>query len=355
MRNKVFTHKVKKANQCASTDNYAKPSIVTTTMWVDINHQVQSQREKPYQAKYMNKKTIICTIFILISTISFFSCKDNIDISKMLAERDSILEANKSQKQELEDLNNVLSIISVGLDSIAIQENILLTNKGNDGVILSRDQILANIDLMANLISRQRNRIQQLGDSISNLKTQTNTDGLKKLQNIINVLNLQLEQKDQVINSLRADINNKNHDINQLRSTITNMRTNVRDLNTKVEEAEKKNVVLKDALTEQDNMINECYVKIGSKKELKNLGLLTGGFLKKKKINYNEVNAAKFNRVDIRQFRQVHLNSSNPKILTPMPNNSSFHFEDEGDGTCSLVITDPTTFWSVCNYLIIQL
>lgn len=303
----------------------------------------------------MNKKSFLFSIFLLVSTIAFFSCRNNVDISKILAERDSILEANKSQKQELEDLNNILTVISIGLDSIATQEKILKTNIGNDGMMLSKEHIFDNIDRLANLISRQRIRIQQLGDSIAQLKTSTNKDGIKNLQNIINVLNLQLEQKNQQINQLRTDVNNKNKDISQLKSTITGMQTKVNNLTTQVEVAEKKIEKQNEAIIIQDDIINECYIKIGTKKELINLGLLSGGFLKKKKVNYNELNAAKFNRVDIRQVTNIPLNSKKPKILTSLPNSNSYHFEDNGNGTKTLVITDPATFWSVSNFLIIQL
>lgn len=90
-------------------------------------------------------------------------------------------------------------------------------------------------------------------------------------------------------------------------------------------------------------------------KQLVASGLLKGGFLQKKKVNYEDVDKSKFNAVDIRKFREVTLKSNNPKILTPQPSNSSFHFEENGDGTCTLVITNPTQFWSVSNFLIIQL
>ena len=97
------------------------------------------------------------------------------------------------------------------------------------------------------------------------------------------------------------------------------------------------------------------YVKIGTKKQLSAAGLLKGGFLQKKKVSYENVDKSKFNAVDIRKFREIQLHSNNPKILTPQPSNRSFHFEESGDGNCTLVITNPTLFWSVSNYLIIQL
>lgn len=51
-------------------------------------------------------------------------------MSSYMQERDSIMQENKAKTQQLEELNGVLETIATGLDSIAIQENILSTIKG---------------------------------------------------------------------------------------------------------------------------------------------------------------------------------------------------------------------------------
>ena len=262
-----------------------------------------------------------------------------------MQERDSIMQENKAKTQQLDELNGVLATIATGLDSIAVQENILFTNKGRDGVMLNRQQIAANLKGMADILARQRAKIKMLQDSLANKKS---SQGVERLQKVVEFLNQQLAEKDQVIQSLRADLNNSKKDITQLRASLSDMRT-------KANNAEQKTKVLTKALSKQDEVINECYVKIGTKKQLSAAGLLKGGFLQKKKVNYEDVDKSKFNAVDIRKFREITLHSSNPKILTPQPSNRSFHFEESGDGNCTLVITNPTLFWSVSNFLIIQL
>lgn len=62
-----------------------------------------------------------------------------------MKERDSLMQENEVRTQQLAELNSVLATIATGLDSIAIQENILFTNKGRDGVMLNRQQIAANL------------------------------------------------------------------------------------------------------------------------------------------------------------------------------------------------------------------
>lgn len=285
-------------------------------------------------------------IMPLLMLIFVFSCKnEKVDMQHYVAERDSILQDNKNKTQQLDELNGVLSTIAIGLDSIAVQENLLFNSSGRDGVRLDKHEIAARLNGMADILARQRAKIQVLQDSLANRKA---SQGVEHLQRVVEFLNQQLAEKDQVIRSLRADLNNSKKDITQLRASLSDMKS-------RAVRAENKTQVLTTALSKQDDVINECYVRIGTKKQLSAAGLLKGGFLQKKKVNYEDVDKSKFNAVDIRKFCEITLKSNNPKILTPQPSNRSFHFEESGDGSCTLVITNPTLFWSVSNYLIIQL
>lgn len=290
-------------------------------------------------------------ILVLWAFASILACKnERVDMAGYMKERDSLIIENQANKEELEELNSIISTVSAGLDSIAIQEGILYSGKTRDGVALNRNQIIANINSMAEILKRQREKIQSLQDSLAMRSANPNksSQSIEKLQNVIAFLNKQLAEKDNEIQSLRRDVNSKNKDINQLRTSLSDMRN-------RAEKAENRTQVVTQALAKQDEIINECYIKIGTKKQLVASGLLKGGFLQKKKVNYEDVDKSKFNAVDIRKFREVTLKSNNPKILTPQPSNNSFHFEENGDGTCTLVITNPTQFWSVSNFLIIQL
>ena len=290
-------------------------------------------------------------ILLLWAFASILACKnERVDMAGYMKERDSLIIENQANKEELAELNSIISTVSAGLDSIAIQEGILYSGKTRDGVALNRNQIIANINSMAEILKRQREKIQSLQDSLAMRSANPNksSQSIEKLQNVIAFLNKQLAEKDNEIQSLRRDVNSKNKDINQLRTSLSDMRN-------RAEKAENRTQVVTQALAKQDEIINECYIKIGTKKQLVASGLLKGGFLQKKKVNYEDVDKSKFNAVDIRKFREVTLKSNNPKILTPQPSNSSFHFEENGDGTCTLVITNPTQFWSVSNFLVIQL
>lgn len=254
-------------------------------------------------------------IMPLLMLVFVFSCKnEKVDMQHYVAERDSILQDNKNKTQQLDELNGVLSAIAIGLDSIAVQENLLFNSSGRDGVRLDKHEIAARLNGMADILARQRAKIQALQDSLANRKT---SQSVEHLQRVVEFLNQQLAEKDQVIKSLRADLNNSKKDITQLRASLSDMKN-------RAVKAENKTQVLTTALSKQDDVINECYVRIGTKKQLLASGLLKGGFLQKKKVNYEDVDKSKFNAVDIRKFREITLKSNNPKILTPQPSNRSF-------------------------------
>lgn len=276
------------------------------------------------------------------------------DVSKIVAERDSLAQQNAYQSAQLENMNSFINTISNGLDSIAQQEDFFRV-QGGEGIGVSQEQMKQNLKALSELLARQRSRISMLEDS---LKTNgANTEGL---QNIIAFLNVQLDAKEKAINKLRSEINSKNMDIAQLQSRIVAINENaaknekqnqmkIASLNENVEKLERKTQVQQQALVTQSNMINECYMKIATKKQLKQAGILDG-----KKLNAGGLSPNNFVRVDIRQFKEITINSKKPRILTAMPQ-SSYTLVRNSDGTSQLSITNPTVFWSTSNYLVISL
>ena len=120
---------------------------------------------------------------------TLFSCSGkSSDMKQILAERDSIINANKAKDAELNELNNFVTTISDGLDSLALQENILLSSKGKDGTTMSREQIKENLKFFEELLARQRMKIQQLQDSVTS-KGASNQN-IAKLNSIIDFLSI---------------------------------------------------------------------------------------------------------------------------------------------------------------------
>ena len=216
------------------------------------------------------------------------------------------------------------------------------TNKGREGTIVDKDQLKKNLDMFEETLNRQKQRITQLADSL-----RARGENLSKLSHLVTYLNQQLDEKNSLINRLRSELENKNVNISKLQKQITTLTEDNAQLSQRVETQVK-------ALNTQTEMINEGYVKIGTKKSLSDLGIISGGFLKKKKVNPNAIQQGQFMRVDIRYFKEIPLNSGNPKVLTQMPA-SSYRITKTAKNQSVLNILDPTAFWSISNYLIIQL
>lgn len=281
----------------------------------------------------MNK---ICFVYVLVA-ILLSGCKgETVDVSGIVAERDSIKEVSVRQQQELDNLNAFVGAVSNGLDSIVIQEGFIRI-QNPEGPGMTREQMKKSLAELADMLARQRSRIAQLEDSLN-----LNGTGAEGLHKIVEYLNAQLEAKEKVISQLRAEVNNKNTDIARLQSKITT-------LNEDVEKLDKKNQIQQQALVTQSDMMNECFMKIGTRKQLKQAGIMDS-----KKLNAGGLTPEKFVKVDIRQLKELQLQSKKPKILTTMPQ-SSYSIVRNSDGTSLLTINDPTLFWSSSNYLVISL
>lgn len=289
-----------------------------------------------------SKLTTQIATFLLALTSLVSSCKDDNRMQEMMQARiDSLETTNASQASQLKDITDFMTVVSEGLDSIAEQEQLLMdSGRGVEGGKLTKEQLRENLKAFAALLERQRNRISELEDSLT-----SRGRSMASLRNVITYLNQQLDEKNNTIASLQASLNNKNVDIQKLRKQVTNLATAKEEL----EETVKNQG---EALVVQSDVINEGYVKIGTKKELKQAGLLSGGFLSKKKLDVSKFQNGGFQKVDIRNFTEINIPSEKIKILTQMPESS--YYITENDNSSTLKILNPTVFWSVSNYLVIQ-
>lgn len=272
-------------------------------------------------------------VALLFVMICLNSCKGGDEqarkISMLEMERDSILSANGQ-------LNSFLDIVSQSMDSIMLQEGYLLNMQDAEGKPVSdKERLMKNLDLFGELLERQRSRIELLEDSLTNLSDAQNV----KFLNILRGLQAQIKEKDEMISELKVELRKKNANIAQLQSRVT-------ALNEKAQEQET-------IMTVQSDMMNEGYVRVGTKKELQKDGIITRSGLFKKKLNVSNFNAELFTKVDIREFLELTIEGKNPEVITQMPA-SSYQIDENEDGTYTLRILDPTLFWSVSNYLVVQ-
>ena len=280
----------------------------------------------------------LCIVAALLSV----SCGGNKEES-LQKQLDSLQNLYDKQTADYNGLNGYLSVIADGLDSIAAQEGQIFNanNTPGESPALNRQRIKENLTAYQQTLADQRQRIAELEKKLTSEK-----GGLGKLHTIVAMLKQQLEAKDAEVAQLKAELNNKNVSLTQLQArAVALQKTNTMHEQMIAEQNE--------VMKAQDEMVNEGYILIASKAELKKNKVLTGGsLLKKKTVDYNNLDKSLFKRVDIRKVDELTINSKKPKILTPVPQDS-YQLVTEGDKT-QLKVTNPGRFWSISTYLVIQ-
>lgn len=293
----------------------------------------------------MRIKTILMSMLICVVIIPIFtvSCSDKQEnrVAELQAQLDSLTTENQSLFKQQQDASYFLGVITESLDSIAEQENFIRsTGKGVEGKKLSMAEQRQRLRDFAKLLERQRNRIAQLEDSLAN-----KGQGFEKMSSLISFLNQQLDDK--------------NRQLAVLQKQIDSGKLKIKDLNKQLDALAIANDSListlelqQEALVVQDEIINEGYFIVGTKSELKAAGVLSGRGLVRKKLNISNFANADFTKVNISSFTELVINASKITILTSMPK-GTYQIIPNGN-QCKLVITNPTSFWSVSNYLVIQ-
>lgn len=282
-------------------------------------------------------------IFLCLLSLIVASCKNNsIDATSLLAERDSLRNVNSKQKEELDLINSVMTSIHTTIDSIAQEEKYIYTATENK--LYDKKLLMEKLTFLGELLDRQRNVIKHLSDSLANDSSDM-IPTKKKLLSIISFLESQLEAKDITISNLRREISKNNTNIAQLKKTLVNLESNISDL------TEVNSLQLK-ALEVQNEILNKGYFIVGTKKELKEAGIIKANLFRTK-LDIDPAQKDKFTAIDLRSFNELTINAKKIKILSQMPK-SSYYIKNNNDNTSTLIITNIEEFWCLSNYLVIQ-
>lgn len=264
------------------------------------------------------------------------------EILKLVAERDSLKSTSEAQHKRIAEIGRMMTTINSALDSIATEESLLFFSN-SDEMPVRRDDVLKNLERYEAVLRHQQMRIQQLEDSL--VSDSMNVD----FSSMVAHMKVQLAQKDAQIASLREELSNKNVDIERLKGQVASQQTTIANQKDEISRLDRRAKTYGKALEANDKMINTCYVLIGSKKDLERKGVVK----KKKLLGDGALDKSKFAKVDIRKFTEITFEAKRPRILTDIPP-SSYTLTTSGNNSYTLRIKDPTAFWSISNYLVIQ-
>lgn len=257
-------------------------------------------------------------------------------------------EVSKQDSLSLEnqELNEFLDIVAYTMDSINGQEKYLYMNK--DGMpITNKEQIRNNIRIFKFNLEEQQKRIAELEKQLSDAKDNKAT--VRKLRSIIKTLQSQLEEKNQLITQLQEELEKKNFNIAELKTHVQTLSNKVDELVVEAEEAATNLETTKTELAQA----TIGYLIMGTKKELSSAGVLKGGFLKKKRVDNENLDVSKFKSVDTRSVSTLDIPGHDVKIMSSQPSSSYSITENKETKTSLLKIVNSSQFWEASRYLII--
>lgn len=285
------------------------------------------------------KKLILTFAAVLVTASTFFSCGNN--ASGDGSELDSLRALVAEQQEQLNNDEAFAQLISASMDSVIKADgNTILQIK--EGVKPTQQQIKDNLEAYKNVLNSQRERIAQLEASLKNQKSAH----AEQMKAVIAKLTAELDAKDAKIAELEQKIANKDIDIENLQSLVAGLQENVDNLT-------ERNKTQQETISAQTDKINEAYYIIATKKELKQIGLLTGaGLFKNSSLDMSANDVKNFKKIDIRTKTVFLIPGSSPKVLTQAPADS-YKITEDGKNHV-LTITNATKFWSVSKFLVVQ-
>jgi len=291
-------------------------------------------------------KKLLFALVIPVMLIAGGCNQKNEEIARLKVSNDSLRSLGVTKDSTVIDFVNAFNDIQSNLDSIKMKEKII--SKAVDGnseiKARSKDQINSDINMIYKL--QQDNRAM-----VASLRSKLNKSGVHsaQLEDMINNLSKQIEEKDVQIAQLKDDLAKVNVQVTDLTTKVTDLNANVDNLSTQNKE---KQQVIDDRTAE----LNTAYYVVGTSSYLKDKKIITkeGGFigLGKSKELATEMNKSNFTKVDITTLKGISIMKNKATILTSHPK-SSYHLTGKNQSD-SLVITNPKEFWSLSKVLVMN-
>lgn len=283
------------------------------------------------------KKTML---FTLVASLILISC--NGDKLKQAEDRNLILGDSLQVALAYQDsLFSLLNDINDGMEQIKAMENILSSSGNLNGEQISqKDKIANDIQAIQLELKTRKDKLEELEAKLK--KSQAYSSNLKKT---IETLKIQIEEQEQTISTLKTDLAAANIRIGQLGHQVDSLNSEVATVTQEKEIAQEESINLA-------NELNTCYYAIGTKKELKEANILEGGFLKKTKIMKGNFEQNYFTTADKRSLTSLPTHAKKAKILTNHPADSYEIVEEIGSKVINIL--NPDKFWSLSNYLVVQ-
>lgn len=283
--------------------------------------------------KLISKSVLIVAVLAAMLSACDFKTEAH---KKVEMEKDSIQALQKTQLAELEEYLDLIQEVDSGFEAIRNSQNILTfasydSESPSDNM---RQKVADNMYMINNLLIENQAKIAELEEKLQNSDVKST-----KLQRMVNKLTKDLKKKNAEIAELRDVLVSKDYQIDSLLVIFRMAQDREASLIAKTNQQDS-------ILNEQDAQLHRAYFFMGNRRALRENDIN----VKDKESGYR---SELFTPVDMRVFDRLDTGVKSAKILTKHPE-SSYELQRQADNTYVLVIKNPTAFWSVSRYLIIQ-
>ncbi|MBP1616179.1 MAG: hypothetical protein H6Q14_6 [Bacteroidetes bacterium] len=284
-------------------------------------------------------------IYGCLSLCLLASCnvKESKEYKDLQAQRDSLLQKNSSEASEITELMGIVNEVEDNFNEIKEAEQYLTLQTQTKGE-LSKDtkaRINENFNMVKEILKKNKENLDKLNKRLGSSKGEVS--GLKKT---LERLNKELEERSSTILQLQNTLAQKDQE-------IANLNLNVDNLSRKVDDLAQTNTNQAGKISEQDKALNTAYYVFGTSKELKEHKIISGGFLSSTKVLKDAFDKNYFIKVDIRDLKEVPVYAKKAKLLSTHPE-GSYEFAKDKNGEITLRINDYKSFWSLGQFLVIQ-
>ena len=277
---------------------------------------------------------IVCAA-VMASCDSFSGGSKN----QLKAENDSLLMELTQRNAELDEMMGTFNDISEGFRQINAAESRVDLQRGAvaEGSLNAKQQIASDIEFIRKQMEENKEQIAKLQSMLKNSKNNS-----AQLKRAVESLTQELVAKTQRIEELQAELASKNIRIQELDAAVS-------DLSAAKETLAAENEAKAKTVAEQEKSLNAAWFVFGTKSELKAQKILQSGDV----LKSADFNKDYFTQIDIRTTKEIKLYSKRAELLTTHPS-GSYELVKDDKGQLTLKITNPTEFWSVSRYLVIQ-
>ena len=253
-------------------------------------------------------------VLFLIAFVTSCDVERSEKYQTLLAERDSLYTEAVAAKGGFDNALSTINEIENALESIRAAEGIILmeNQEGNTSKAVSE-------------INAIQQTLRENRDKINALEKQLAEQGAKSkaLNQTINRLKKQLDDKDVYINNLKDELQQSRQQIADLSEQVSDLNENISNLNSSLDVMNEMNAVQQETIENQDVMLNTVWVCVAAEPALIEKGIISkGGLFQAKEISKQGFDKSQFVQADKRELNVIPLNTKKAKMMTTHPENS---------------------------------